>query len=87
MAANEYTYESAGFSPFLDRSIDSDATLTLATAQPAPVRQIQYDQTQQTGAMGDYIRIGKILVDGRNGRISVLDDNGNETTRIGDLGE
>ena len=36
-------------------------------------------------SLGDAIKVGNISIDGRNGRISVFDDAGNEVVRIGDI--
>lgn len=80
---DEYDYTQAGFNDFLTRPLVS---LTSAPQQ-SQSRQVNFDQAQITGSLGDTLRIGKINLDGVSGRISVFDDNSNEVVRIGDLGE
>lgn len=77
----DYDYETAGFNSFLSRPLVS----LEGTPVQAPTRQVNFDQAQVTGALGDTLRIGNILLDGVAGRISVFDDNNNESVRIGEL--
>lgn len=78
----DYDYTTSGFNDFLSRSIDGG----IGQAQAAPVRQVNFDQSQISGSLGDHLRIGSIDLDGTTGRISIFDENENEVVRIGDLG-
>lgn len=82
-----YDYSTAGFDSFLDRSIDSNGGYTLDSQPTARSREMNFDQGKVSGSLGDSLRIGKIQLDGINGRISIYDGNGDENTRIGDLGD
>lgn len=87
-----YSYQEAGFNAFFMRSIASNpAAVALNTQQPPTTGQpntINYDNTQAAGAMGDTFMVGQhVRIDGSSGRISTLDDGGNETSRLGDLGD
>lgn len=83
-----YDFSTAGFDSFLDRSIDSNGGYTLDSQPIARSREMNFDQGKVSGSMGDSLRIGRIALDGRNGRISIFDENNtDENTRIGDLGD
>ena len=82
--ANEYSYEDAGFDGFLSRSVDNTSQNSLDAQGPIS-RSIRYDSTQTSGSMGDTFRVGKILIDGVKGRFSVVDENGKEVIRLGNL--
>lgn len=82
------TYVQAGFNGFLRRTIGSNGAMSLRQSSsdfrkvnnPA----INFDESQTTGALGDTIKVGSILIDGKTGRISVFDGT-NEVVRIGEL--
>lgn len=78
----EFNYETAGFSQHLTRTID-----TLGASGVAASRQFNFDQAQVSGALGDKLRIGSILLDGASGRITIEDDNANVVVLIGELGD
>lgn len=82
-----YSYEQAGFDPFLQRSIGGNYVGVLSDIQSAigGSNGINYDQTQVSGAIGDKIQVGNIVIDGVAGRISVFDTSGVEVVRIGSL--
>lgn len=85
---SNYSYTSAGFSPFLTRSIDDSNAGNLdllASSVQTRTQDINYDQIQQSGGWGSSVRIGNILLDGVKGRISIFDDTNNEGVRLGDL--
>ena len=81
---NDYNYESSGFDGFLSRSVD-DLTQTNLDSGGPQTTQIRYDGSQVSGMLGDTLQIGKVHIDGVKGRVSVYDDSGNETIRIGEL--
>lgn len=76
-----YDYEYFGFNQFLQRSIDGKEGMQ-AVAQS---RNINFDQAAVSGSLGDMFRIGRILLDGKSGRISVFDTTDNEVVRIGEI--
>lgn len=85
-----YDYLSAGFGPFLTRSIDDIGEVNLDNATDmASVRggsrELNYDQTQTTGSLGSIVQVGSIQIDGVKGRITIYDDDGNEAVWIGDI--
>lgn len=87
-----YTYTNAGFNRFLRRTIASDpnsATLTQMKRSTVGANNLNFDQMQVSGNMGDVFEVGSMLFDGSTGtgRIDGRDrDNGNATVwRVGDL--
>ena len=83
MPNSDYTYEDAGFDGFLTRPLVGTSTENQGSVYQN--RQVNFDQSQTSGALGDTFRVGRINLDGANGRISVFDENGNESVRIGEL--
>lgn len=79
-----YDYTTAGFDGFLSRSIDDLSQINLGSQGPVSTAQA-FDRTQVSGAIGDSFQVGRITIDGVSGRISILDENGNEVIRIGEL--
>ena len=88
---SRYTYEDAGFNGFMRRSIASNPTsLTLADiGGRSNSQEINFDDIQTSGAIGDKFKVGKgVVLHGDIGRISTHNVNtGDETTRLGDLGD
>lgn len=68
------SYNDAGFDDFLSRSIDNLSQANLDSAGPVSTS-FRYDSAQVSGSLGDVIRVGNILIDGKNKRIIVSDDN------------
>jgi hypothetical protein len=96
MAQNDradYTYKDAGFSAFLRRSIDSPTTPAATLQQYArnaqqTTRAINFDNAPVSGQLSEITRVGdSIVLDGKNGRIDIVDDQGNENVRLGNLDE
>jgi hypothetical protein len=79
-----YDYGDSGFDAFLSRSIDSVSQVNLDSTGPVSTSRA-FDRGQNTGSIGDILRVGKFLINGVSGRISIYDDNGNEVARIGEL--
>jgi hypothetical protein len=83
-----YDYSKAGFDGFLNRSIDNNQN-SMSTLGFLPAistgQQVNYDQMQVTGSLGDHLQIGNITLDGSNGRISIFDAENNEIVRLGTL--
>ena len=83
-----YTYKDAGFNRFFRRSIGSNSdTVNLRSIPSGGGRQLNFDDMQVSGSLGDTLRIGRIPLDGKLGRISILDERDNEVLRLGDLGD
>lgn len=85
MKQGRYDYSDAGLDGFLSRSIDDLSQFNLDSTGPRSTA-IRYDDAQQTGAMGDLIRIGKITLDGQAGNI-VGNDGTNDFFLIGEDGD
>jgi hypothetical protein len=79
-----YSYQDSGFDKFLSRSIDDTAQPNLGTGGPVS-NSIAYDRNQVSGSLGDSLRVGRILINGTTGRISIYDEANNEVVRIGEL--
>jgi hypothetical protein len=85
-----YDYTTAGFSPFLSRSIDDQVGAGLTLDNTADIasnsnRALNYDQSQLSGMVGSIMQFGNIRIDGITGRISIYDNDGNEVARFGAL--
>lgn len=81
----DYSYEDAGFSPFLSRSIDDQGAVNLDDLAGAPrtySRELNYDQSPTSGSVGSAFKAGAIEVDGVRGEILVRDDSDEEIVRI-----
>lgn len=79
-----YDYTDSGFDAFLSRSIDSVSQVNLESTGPTSTAKA-YDRGQSSGSIGDKIRVGRIVIDGLTGRISIFDENNNEVSRLGKL--
>ena len=74
---NEYSYEDSGLDKFLSRSVDKLATV--------PSSQIRFDSAQISGAIGDAFRMRNILMEGKAGKQTYFDDDGNPVITQGQL--
>jgi hypothetical protein len=83
MSKNSPDYTDAGFDAFLSRSIDNLSQVNLDAQGPVS-NSVAYDRTQVSGALGDTLRIGTILIDGVKGRISIYEGS-SEVVRLGEL--
>lgn len=84
--AKEYDYTVAGFDSFMDRSIDDNNYYTLDDRPTVAAQQMNFDQGQVSGALGNTLQIAdSITIDGIKRRISITDENGIEVTRLGKL--
>lgn len=66
---DEYDYTQAGFNDFLTRPLVS----LISAPQQSQSRQVNFEQSQITGALGDILTIGNIQLDGVSGQITVSD--------------
>ena len=84
---DRYTYENAGFSNFLIRSLKSNpGAQTLAGGiSRGNAGAFAFDRNQIEGMLGDKLKIGRIVLDGQKGRMIVLDEA--ETTENGWVGD
>lgn len=85
-------YSSVGYNSFLSKSIDVQGQMkpdptqvTLNTPQQYSNNAINYDFSQTSGSLGDIISIGSIRLDGSSGKISFIDEFGNEALILGNL--
>ncbi len=70
-------YSKVGFDAFLSRSIDNEYTPSGATLNFLPVpsagQQLNYDQMQVGGSLGDRLKLGRVQINGTDGQITVSD--------------
>ena len=76
---NQYTYLSAGFDRFFSRSITGSFGFSLdategGSSPDASSKQLNYESASVTGALGDIITIGNIVLDGTEGNIDLIED-------------
>lgn len=85
---NKYTYREVGFNRFFRRSLGSNPNAeNLKGTATGSSRQLNFDNAQVSGALGDILRIGRITLDGKLGRESIHDERNNEVLRLGELGD
>ena len=82
-----YSYRDAGFNRFFRRTINSNpGAVNLSSASVGGGQnQLNFDNVQVSGSLGDTLTVGKITLDGKAGRQSVFDDLQNEVLRLGEL--
>lgn len=88
--SDRYTYQNAGFNSFMLRSQKSNpgaqtvrGGISAGTGKP-----LAFDRQQIEGMLGDKVQIGRIVLDGRAGRIITLDKARiEEVGWVGDLTE
>lgn len=85
--SDRYTYENAGFNAFLLRSQKSNpgaqtvrGGISMGTGKP-----MAFDRQSIEGMIGDKLKIGRLVLDGRAGRLITLDQA--ETTEVGWVGD
>jgi len=67
-------YEDLGFNKFLERQISSQNSDTQQGQVYAASSNINFDDAQTSGSLGDIIQVGNIKIDGSNGRIEMTED-------------
>ena len=79
-------YIDIGYDPFLDRSIDVTPAMAggFQSLEGYISQSIAFDRVAVSGALGDKIQLGRILLDGREGRITMSDEHGITTLLIGE---
>lgn len=85
---DRYTYENAGFNSFMLRSMKSNAGAQTVRGgiSVGSGKAIAFDRQQVSGALGDKVAIGRLVLDGVKGRVVVLDRAKiTETGWVGDL--
>ena len=75
-ASQPYNYESLGFDKFLNK-------MPAAPGVQSTGNSFNFEQMQVSGSLGDEFDVGKIKIDGVNGRIVIYDDNGTPIGLIG----
>ena len=85
---DRYSYADAGFNRFLNRSINASQGSTLrAITSSSPRKELNFDQMQTSGNLGDKIQVGGITLDGKKRRIVIVDELGTEVGWIGNVSE
>lgn len=84
---DRYTYANAGINGFMLRSRKSNAGAVTVrdgvSSEKTPT--MAFDRLAVEGALGDKLKIGRLVMDGRAGRMIVLDET--ETTENGWVGD
>ncbi len=87
---DRYTYENAGFNAFMLRSMKSNpgAQTVRGGISRGNGGNLAFDRQQVEGMLGDKLKVGRLVLDGRAGRMAVLDETETiETGWVGDLTE
>lgn len=89
MAEGRYSYEDAGYNGFMRRTINSNPTENslkgVGVGRRGQPRTLDFDSLQTGGSIGDKFTAGRVVVDGSNGAIKILDTEGNEVIRLGQM--
>ena len=82
-----YSYQEAGFNRFFRRTLgsNSQAVSLRSSSSATSSNQLNFDELQVSGSLGDILKIGLITLNGKLGRQSVHDELGNEVLRLGKL--
>ena len=84
-----YTYAEAGFNGFLRRTLSSrqtTGTLRDMSRTTTPPSQLNFDNMQVSGSLGDTVEIGRILLNGADGQIDLRADASDDVVvRLGEL--
>lgn len=76
---SDYSYETAGFDGFFNRSIDRAAQVNLSSPG-VQSSQIAYDRVQVSGMLGDTLQVGNVHINKDN---ITLNDGSNDRLLIG----
>lgn len=79
-------YSSLGYNVYLTKSIDLPSMVDptgLSTPNQYQDNNINYTNSEVSGAIGDIVTVGNITLDGTIGRIKIADPNGVDVTWIG----
>lgn len=88
MDNTRYSYSDAGYNAFMSRSLSSNSAMTLRSiSNSSPRREINFDQMQTSGNLGDKIQVGGIILDGTNRRLVIVDELGVEVGWVGNIGD
>lgn len=80
------TYANAGFNSFLSRRLNSQNVANIKMlSQAGTQKELNFDQYRVTGSLGDKLQVGRIVINGADGRIEFNDEQGVEIGRAGDL--
>lgn len=82
-----WTWTDAGFNGFFRRSIGSTQSAMYLDdlSTPASSRQLNFDDMQVSGHLGDKLQVGPIILDAKTGRLMIVDSQTNEVIRLGDV--
>lgn len=80
-----YSYSDAGYNGFFRRTLGSNPDQMLLQTGGSNKQQLNFDDMQVSGSLGDKLRVGSIVVDGKTGRIFFEDETGQETMRLGNV--
>lgn len=85
--AKPFTYQDAGFNRFFRRTLTSNPQAASLRSSGGAVssNQLNFDELQVSGSVGDTLKVGLISLQGKIGRISLNDELGTETLRLGNL--
>lgn len=80
------SYETLGFNRFMVKSLTSNPLATNASNANASANTIALDRTSIEGALGDKFTIGRLILNGVDGRIELMNEDMSECEGwIGDL--
>ena len=84
---DRYTYQNAGFNAFMLRSLKSNpgAQTVGGGVSRGNGGNLAFDRQQIEGMLGDKLKVGRLVLNGRSGRIEVLDET--ETIEMGWVGD
>ena len=79
------THVELGFNPFLSRPFAPAAFRNQGGISTSGFGELNYDQVQTSGSLGDVIQVGgdNVIIDGANRRILVNDESGTPRILLG----
>lgn len=84
-----YSYSDAGYNGFFRRTLISNPNNNVLgdTRSSGGNRNLNFDDMQTSGALGDKLKVGRVVLNGKEGRIEIEDEQGKTVGLIGNIGD
>lgn len=80
-----YSYSDAGFNGFFRRTLVSSPNADSLNQSRGRPQQLNFDDMQLSGAFGDKVKFGRVIINAKDGRLEFEDENGVPHTWLGNI--
>lgn len=82
---DQFNYLKSGFTSFFKRSIADNGMTGIRSLRGvrASKTELNLDETNVSGSLGDVINVGLVQIDGKTGRVNITTDQGEVTGYFG----